>query len=52
MFLTVPVTIMFLREQRKKVETNELLGQAGKQFVKIANAKTMWAAAGFSGLFY
>ena len=52
MFLVVPGAVWFLYEQRKKVETKELLDQAGKQLVKIANAKTMWAAAGFMALFY
>lgn len=51
-FLVVPVTILFLNERRKKVNSRELLDQAGKQLVKIANARTMWAAAGFSALFY
>jgi hypothetical protein len=48
----VPVTVLFLHEQRKKINSKEILNQAGKQFVKIANAKTMWAAAGFMSLFY
>jgi predicted MFS family arabinose efflux permease len=52
MFLVVPTTIFFLHEQRKKIDSKKLLDQAGKQLVKIANAKTMWAAAAFSGLFY
>jgi hypothetical protein len=52
MFLVVPGTALFLREQRKKMESKVLLQNAGKQLVKIANAKTMWAAAGFMGLFY
>jgi predicted MFS family arabinose efflux permease len=51
-FLVVPVTVLFLHEQRKKINSKEILNQAGKQFVKIANAKTMWAAAGFMSLFY
>src|SRR5665213_1420316 len=52
MFLVVPGTVLFLHEQRKKIDSKELLDQAGKQLVKIANAKTMWAAAGFMALFY
>jgi predicted MFS family arabinose efflux permease len=52
MFLVVPGAVWFLHEQRKKIDTKELLDQAGKQLVKIANAKTMWAAAGFMALFY
>ena len=52
MFLVVPGTVWFLHEQRKKIETKELLDNAGRQLVKIANAGTMWAAAGFMALFY
>ncbi len=52
MFLVVPGTVWFLHEQRKKIDTQELLDNAHKQLVKIANAGTMWAAAGFMALFY
>ena len=52
MFLIVPMALWFLQEQRKTVPTQELLNNAGKQLVKIANAKTMWAAAGLMALFY
>jgi type IV secretory pathway VirB2 component (pilin) len=52
MFLVVPGTVWFLHEQRKRIDSKLLLGGAGKQLVKIANAKTMWAAAGFMALFY
>lgn len=52
MFLVVPGTVWFLHEQRKKIDSKTLLDNAGKQLVNIANAKTMWAAAGFMALFY
>jgi len=52
MFMVIPTAIFFLKEQRRRVDSRKLLGQAGKQIVKIASAKTMWAAAGFSALFY
>ncbi len=52
MFLIVPTTILFLNEQRRKVDSKTLFDQAGKQLVKIGHAKTMWAAAAFSALFY
>ncbi len=52
LFLIVPGAAWFLHEQRKSVPTKELLDQAGKQLVKIANAKTMWIASGFMALFY
>jgi hypothetical protein len=46
MFLLVPATIFFLHEQRKRIDSRELLDNAGKQLVKIGAATTMWAAAG------
>jgi MFS family permease len=52
MFLVVPATVWFLHEQRKKTDSKNLLNNAGKQLVNIANAKTMWAAAGLMALFY
>jgi predicted MFS family arabinose efflux permease len=51
-FLVVPAAVWFLHERRKRMEAQELLHNAGKQLVRIANAKTMWAAAGFMALFY
>ena len=51
-FLVVPGALWFLYEQRKKMDRQQLLENAGKQLVKIATAKTMWAAAGFMALFY
>lgn len=52
MFLPVPATILFLKEKRIQVDSQKLLGDAGRQLVKIVRARTMWAAAGFSFLFY
>jgi predicted MFS family arabinose efflux permease len=52
MFLVVPASVWFLHERRKHVESQKLLHNAGTQLVKIAHAKTMWAAAGFMALFY
>lgn len=52
MFLFVPVTIFFLHEQRKRIDTRELLDNAKGQLVKVGAAKTMWAAAGLMALFY
>jgi predicted MFS family arabinose efflux permease len=51
-FLVVPAAVWFLHERRKRMEAQELFHNAGKQLAKIANAKTMWAAAGFMALFY
>jgi predicted MFS family arabinose efflux permease len=52
MFLPIPATIFFLKERRVTVDPGRLLGEAKKQLAKAATAKTMWAAAGFSFLFY
>jgi predicted MFS family arabinose efflux permease len=51
-FLVVPAAVWFLHEQRKRIERKELFHNAGVQLKRIGNAKTMWAAAGFSALFY
>jgi predicted MFS family arabinose efflux permease len=52
MFLPIPAAIFFLKEKRIHIDAEKLLGDAGKQLTKIVKAKTMWAAAGFSFLFY
>jgi MFS family permease len=52
MFLPIPTVILFLKEQRTKIDSKRLLGEARKQLAKTAKAKTMWAAAAFSFLFY
>jgi hypothetical protein len=52
MFLLVPAAIFFLHEQRKRINSRELLGNAGKQLVNIGSATTMWAAVGLMALFY
>ena len=52
MFLLVPAAIFFLHEQRKRVDSHELLDNAAKQMVRIGTAATMWAAAGLMALFY
>lgn len=52
MFLPIPAAIFFLKEKPIHVDSQKLIGDARKQLTKIAKAKTMWAAAGFSFLFY
>jgi len=52
MFLLVPVTLLFLREQRQRSDPRQLLENARNQLVKIATARTMWGAAGLMALFY
>jgi hypothetical protein len=52
MFLLVPVTILFLHEQRMKIPSRELRDNARTQLVKIGAATAMWLAAGLMTLFY
>lgn len=52
MLLPIPAALFFLKEKKIQVNSQQLLGDARKQLAKIAQAKTMWAAAGFSFLFY
>lgn len=52
LFLLIPVSFILLREQRQKVDSRELLANAGRQLEKIAGAGAMWAAAGLTALFY
>ncbi|HWF12758.1 MAG TPA: MFS transporter [Candidatus Acidoferrales bacterium] len=52
MFLPIPAAIFFLKEKRINIDAERLLGNAGRQLTRIVKAKTMWAAAGFSFLFY
>jgi hypothetical protein len=52
MFLLVPVTILFLHEQRPKLDSREVLANAKVQLLNIGTARTMWAAAGLMALFY
>jgi predicted MFS family arabinose efflux permease len=48
----VPVTLLFLQEQRQRSDPRLLLENARSQLVKIATARTMWGAAGLMALFY
>ncbi len=52
MFLPIPAAIFFLKEQPKTIDPKRLLAEARQQLAKVATTKTMWAAAGFSFLFY
>jgi hypothetical protein len=52
MFLLVPVTVLYLQEQRRTCTAQEVLASAREQLLEIGNAGTMWAAAGLMALFY
>ena len=51
-FLILPVAYLFMREQKREVNSQALIANAGRQLVKIGAARTMWAAAGLMALFY
>ena len=52
MLLPIPAALFFLKEKRIRVDSSQLLADAGQQLRRIGGARTMWAAAGFSFLFY
>jgi MFS family permease len=52
MLLLVPVSLIFLQEQRQTIDSTQLLANARHQLRNIASARTMWAAAGLMALFY
>jgi hypothetical protein len=51
-FLLVPAAVLFLNEQRKRIDSGELLASAGRQLGVVATAGTMWAAAGLMAVYY
>ncbi len=52
MFLLVPVTVLFLAEQRRRVASRQMLAAAGRQLGAIGSAGAMWSAAGLMLVFY
>jgi MFS family permease len=52
MFLLLPVTLLFLREQPNRIESSDSLRNAGTQLINIIRARYMWGAAGLMALFY
>jgi predicted MFS family arabinose efflux permease len=52
MFLPIPAALLFLKERRVDIDSRQALANFGGQFRQIVRAKTMWAAACFSFLFY
>lgn len=52
MLFLVPVTVLFMREPRRQVDSRQLLGNARTQLITVGTTKTMWAVAGFTVLFY
>ncbi len=52
MFLLAPVTILFLSEQNKRIDSRQMLENAARQLGRIGAAGTMWVAASLMALFY
>ncbi|MBS0643980.1 MAG: MFS transporter [Acetobacteraceae bacterium] len=48
----IPVTILFLHEQKLRIAPTEVFSNARTQLRNIATARTMWGAAGLMALFY
>ncbi|MDE3105803.1 MAG: MFS transporter [Acidobacteriota bacterium] len=51
-FLLIPGALFLIREQKIRLNRQELLERTGTQLRNIASAKTMWIAAGLMALFY
>jgi predicted MFS family arabinose efflux permease len=51
-FLLFPATLLWLQEQKRKVDSGQMLASFGHQLVNIGTAGTLWAAAGLTLLVY
>ena len=52
MFVLFPATWFLLREERKRVESSQVLANFGHQFSNIISARTLWAAAALTLLVF
>jgi MFS family permease len=52
MFLLLPVTYLLLKEERRRVDSAQVLANFGVQLNNIASARTLWAAAGLTALVF
>lgn len=52
MFLLLPATYLLLNEERRRVDSAQVLANFGHQFGNIASARTLWAAAGLTALVF
>jgi MFS family permease len=52
MFLLLPATLLLLYEQRKHIDSRQVLANFGLQFSNIVTARTLWAAAGLTLLVF
>jgi len=51
-FLLFPATLLWLQEQKRKVDSGQMLASFGHQLVNIGTAGTLWSAAGLTLLVY
>ena len=51
-FLMVPITLSFMREQSRRIDSSAVLGNATQQLRQIFQSKSIWATAGLAALFY
>jgi len=52
MFLLFPATLLLLQEERRRTDAQEVLANARRQMTNIVTARTLWAAAGLTLLFF
>ena len=52
MFLLLPVTYLLLKEERRRIDSAQVLANFGVQLNNIVSARTLWAAAGLTALVF
>ena len=51
-FLLLPATYLLLKEERRRIDSAQVLANFGHQLGNIASARTLWAAAGLTALVF
>jgi len=52
MFLLFPATLLLLKEERRRTDAQAVFANARHQLTNIVSARTLWAAAGLTLLFF
>jgi hypothetical protein len=52
MLVMIPATLLLLAEQRKRVDSRQVLANFGMQFNNVVSARTLWTAAGLTLLVF
>ena len=52
MFLLFPATLLLLKEERRRTDAQQVFANARHQLTNIVSARTLWAAAGLTLLFF